>query len=129
MRSEETPIRKGSVRHIDLEQWRRLYDTAIEGVGANLVRKYRLEAERLEMDITLPDRVLDLDFLGDIEFIAHTGSGRSDLDGNDGLHELAINAAVRAHEVLTRQHISSLDLTAALKGIEAQYRGKWSDWI
>jgi hypothetical protein len=129
LRSGPVAIRGNRVRHADLEQWRRLFDTAIEGVGASLVRKYRLETGRLNLDITLPDRLLDLDFLDDIEFLITTEAGLSEPDGHDGSQEIAIDAAVKAHEVLTRQHINSPDIIAALKHIEARYTGRWSDWI
>ncbi len=129
MRSGAIAMRGDRERHGDFEGWRRLYDTTIEYMGANLVRKYRQAAELLDMSVEFPERLLDLDFLEDVEFIASAEAGLSEKREDGGVEEIAIGAAVRAHEILTRQHISSPELTVALKKIEAQYAGKWSDWI
>lgn len=120
----------GKKKHLaDLEQWKHLYDTTLETVGANLVRKYRQQAGLMGINVEFPDRLLDLDFLDDVEFITSTEADLASISADPDLQEVAIRAAVRAHEILTRRHISSPDLTAALKQIEAAYTGKWSDWI
>lgn len=130
LRREGTGGADRASRATDLEQWRRLFDTAIETVGADLVRKYRQHAAQLGIDVDFPDRLLDLDFLDDVDFILSTEAGFQDSAGDqDGSEEIAIEAAVRAHKVLTRQHISAPDLTNALKQIEAHYTGNWSAWI
>jgi Family of unknown function (DUF5995) len=116
-------------RQGDLEQWRRLYDTCLESMGFNLVRKYRQAAELQGISVEFPERLLNLDFLDDTEFMVSTELGQSGIEEYGRVEEIAISAAVRAQEILTRQHISSVELTEVLKQIEAQYRGNWSDWI
>ncbi|MEO5951427.1 MAG: DUF5995 family protein, partial [Chloroflexia bacterium] len=116
-------------RSHDFEQWRRLYDTTIETVGAELVRKYKQQAELLGIEVEFPERLLDLDFLDDVRFGTTSEDGSINMEADANLEEVAIGAAVRAHEILTRQQIDAPELMSALKKIEANYTGKWSDWI
>jgi hypothetical protein len=129
LRSNGHAIAANRSRANDLEQWRRLYDTTIEAVGADLVRKYKRRAEVLGIEVEFPDRLLDLDFLDGLQSAAIDEANPTNMASEADLEEIAVGAAVRAHEILTRQHISSSVLTTALKQIEASYTGNWSNWI